>query len=197
MHSPSLPTTAHGTSPIAHPASLTASGSICLHDHLRQLCAGRDELTLDDCLASLRAHLPSVAAVATRKQIAQILRNVGFVRHQDRTRIAYIRKDCRTAPATDPLPAHLNFTFKDWLRQRTERPRLPQGWMPGTKLYADYAEWCFGTQAPAEYVLGEAEFAGRLRAHDDRQPEIRKVSDGVRDSYALCFPRRLLPAIRV
>ena len=53
------------------------------------------------------------------------------------------------------------------------------------------------TQAPAEYVLGEAEFAGRLRAHDDRQPEIRKVSDGVRDSYALCFPRRLLPAIRV
>lgn len=106
------------------------------------------------------------------------------------------KRKANPAPAA-ALPAHLNFTFSDWLRQRTERPRLPQGWMPGTKLYADYAEWCAGTEAPAEYVIGEAEFAGRLRAHDDRQPEIRKITDGTRTSYALCFPRRLLPAIRV
>lgn len=95
------------------------------------------------------------------------------------------------------LPEHLNFSFRDWLRQRTELPRLPQGWTPGTKLYADYAEWCAASEVPAEYVIGESDFAGRLRAHDDRQPEMRKISNGVRISYALCFPRKLLPAIRV
>jgi len=114
------------------------------------------------------------------------------------------RKPAKAAPVPAPeLPAHLNFTFKDWLRQRTEPARLVTGWTPIRTLHADYVGWCEANRSPAEYVLGIDELSGRLRAHDDRQPETRLIERrpfgapiGNTD-YQLCFPRHLLPAIRV
>lgn len=107
------------------------------------------------------------------------------------------RKPTAQAIATAPLPAHLNFSFREWLRQRTELPRNPQGWTPLRKLYGDYLEWCVANDVPADYIHSEPEFSGRLRAHHDREPEQRKVQDGSRVDYALCFPRFLIRPIRV
>ncbi len=110
----------------------------------------------------------------------------------------------RAKPAPAPLqPQHLNFTFRDWLRQRTELPRSAAGWTPLSALHADYVAWCAANDAPDAYVHGEAAFSGKLRAHHDREPEQRLVQkrglyETVKSTaYELCFPRHLLAPIRV
>lgn len=109
----------------------------------------------------------------------------------------------KAAAPVEILPAHLNFSFRDWLRQRTELPIRPAGWTPLSVLYADYKSWCEAADVPAAYVHGEAEFSGRLRAHSDREPETRPVErrglyETVVDRrFELCFPRYLKAAIRV
>lgn len=109
----------------------------------------------------------------------------------------------RSRPAAEQLPAHLNFSFSDWIKQRTEPSRQPTGWTPLSLLHADYRTWCEATDVPAGYILAEAEFSGRLRAHSDREPETRPVErrgmfETVVDrTYELCFPRFLKPAVRV
>ncbi len=100
-------------------------------------------------------------------------------------------------------PAHLNFSFAEWLKQRTELPRQPSGWTPLSVLYADYVDWCGYTAVPAAYVHSEPEFSGRLQARCDRRPEVKLVERRglnqtvLNRSTELCFPRHLLPPIRV
>lgn len=104
--------------------------------------------------------------------------------------------------ASEDHPPHLNFSFRDWLRQRTELPRSSAGWTPLSHLHADYRAWCEANAVPQVYVHGEAAFSGMLRAHQDREPETRlvekRVNGEVRGSgFELCFPRHLLAPIRV
>lgn len=106
------------------------------------------------------------------------------------------RKRAPKTPAP-ALPGHLNFSFRDWLRQRTELPRQTTGWTPLSRLHADYVEWCAANDVPAEYIVGVEEFSGRLRAHHDREPEKRKVQAGSQTAYELCFPRFLMKPIRL
>ncbi|MHA3791485.1 hypothetical protein [Sphingomonas sp. YL-JM2C] len=107
------------------------------------------------------------------------------------------------APAEASPPPHLNFSFADWFKARTEPARLPQGWTPIGLLYEDYLAWCAGNDVPAAHIHNQDELAGKLRARDDRAPQKLLIDRrqlgqpvGVR-SYELCFPRFLRPAIRV
>ena len=109
----------------------------------------------------------------------------------------------KATAAVEPLPQHLNFSFRDWLRQRTELPRKGRGWTPLSALYADYRIWCHANAIPAEYLHSEPEISGKLRAHCDRAPETRLVEHRglnqtvISSGYELCFPRYLMPPIRV
>ena len=108
------------------------------------------------------------------------------------------RKPATAAPVpAAELPAHLNFTFPDWFRQRTQLPRMPQGWSPADRLYADYLEWCAANDAPPEYVLQLSLFDDLLRESCARLPEMRKVQEGSLVRYTRCYPRHLIPAIRI
>ena len=109
----------------------------------------------------------------------------------------------RKAKPVLSLPVHLNFSFRDWLRQRTEPSRGAPGWTPLKLLFDDYVEWCGANDVPEEYHHPIEVFAGKLRAHDDREPQTRLIERGpawapIRTrTYELSFPRHLLSAIRV
>lgn len=102
-----------------------------------------------------------------------------------------------TPASKDQPPAHLNFSFDEWFKANTELPRQASGWTPAARLYADYLAFCAATGVPASYHLNDAAFAERMRAACDRSADMRKVSEGTKLDYRLCWPRFLRPAIRV
>lgn len=75
--------------------ALTPSAQIALRAHLATILAGRDRITLDQCLNSVRRHYPIMGLLIERRDIALALRTLRWVRDRDQRVVAYRHRDVR------------------------------------------------------------------------------------------------------
>lgn len=114
------------------------------------------------------------------------------------TSLPQARRTRKAAPAApEVFPDHLNFSFPDWFRQRTELPRTSAGWTPVRTLHNDYVLWCAANAVPEAYVHDRAAFEALLGSACGRSPETRKIVAGSQEAFEPCYPRFLMRPIRV
>lgn len=73
--------------------ALSASSQIALRASLSVLTGGRFTVTMDECLTHVRARYPIMGRVVERRDIAQQLRRLGFLRDHAMGGTGYRHKD--------------------------------------------------------------------------------------------------------